>query len=611
MYRLNYTQLNKKQVEDLLAKVSAPISSSGFCTRLAGKSLKIVLDKLPVEGPTLEYEFQTNTELTLRENGTPAVACKYGALTLKDITLFSHMVPGTKRGYTVIVNWKTTVVTAYEMWFLDYEGQPVDTTKTYYGVFDTSKLAPFVNREVQRQYYFGYFEEPGKTPPTQRDKLSMRLENSMIEWREDRGKHRLSTYTSTTYTTLVELDTPDGGDVLTLPSDILQISDSIFLCCFGEVEYSGRLSIEVFDLFSMKKIGVTMGIDEDDAFEHSLYKGCGKYLGRYSVFYDFNDPCDRYSENTTSRLDFSVKGTRATYRPSIMTKFQTMEDLAEAAKKPQIFDKERHMGMTGTMASSNIMDDTDYCVGKTLTFRGDDGLAIEMRFNTIEELEYRIVGEDAWRTETYSASEIDEDLISLGFYRSGSFPPENYIFALDFKNGCSTCISTIMGSKYDLHDPVPSYHFGVFETAGLTPLRIFRHGFTDELLGRAFTQSYSSAMSSIHIYNAPHSYSWTIINSAEPGTPANRAGGAVWSSPCEYIKLREDVYVMSWVEQKWSGHMDTLFRNLRTSRDCGYAYGMTYDGQTIFMDKMGSVSRSAGSIDLSGVYSLRNYNTMS
>ena len=68
---------------------------------------------------------------------------------------------------------------------------------------------------------------------------------------------------------------------------------------------------------------------------------------------------------------------------------------------------------------------------------------------------------------------------------------------------------------------------------------------------------------------------------------------------------------MSWVEQKWSGHMDTLIRNLRTGRDCGFAYGITYDGKTIYMDKMGAVSREAGRIDLKGLYPLRNYNTMS
>ena len=605
MYRLEYNMLNKKQVEDALAKASAPTSASGLCTRLVGKSLKIVLDKTPVEGPTLEYEFSSDTKLTVRENGGDAITCDYGALTIKEITLFSHMIPGTKKGYTVIVNWKTTVVTAFETWFIDYEGEPVDTTKTFIDVFETGKIPVSVNREVQRQYYFGYFEQPGKEPTSERDKLTLSMENKMIEWFEDRNKHRLTTYTTSLYSTMVELDTPDGGDVLTFVSDILKIDDSLFIYCFGEVEYSGRLSVEVIDLFSMKKIGVTMGIDEADEFEHSLYTGKGRYLGRYAAFFDFNDKGDQYSELTRKRIDFSKKGTRATYRPSIMTKIATIDDVFEAAKKPVIFDQER--AKERVMSSSHTLNDTDYCVGKEVTFRGDDGYAVEMRFKAINQLEYRKEGESAWRTEVYSATELDEDLIIIGFYCSGSHLPENMIFAFDFNNGCATCISSVMGSKYDLHDPVPTYHFGIIETEGVVPLRIFRHGFTDELLGRAFTQTYSEKMSSIHIYNAPHSYSWTIINLAEPGSPANNAGGAVWSSPCEYLKIRQDVYAMSWVEQKWSGHMDTIFRNLRTGRDVGFAYGLSYDGTTVYMDKMGAVSRSAGYIDLSGIYTLRGY----
>ena len=84
------------------------------------------------------------------------------------------------------------------------------------------------------------------------------------------------------------------------------------------MEYSGRLSIEVLDLFSISKIGVTMGIDEKDTFEYNLYKGHGMFRRRISTFYDFNDRGNQYSDSTKSRIDFSKKGARATYRPSIM-----------------------------------------------------------------------------------------------------------------------------------------------------------------------------------------------------------------------------------------------------------------------------------------------------
>ena len=54
---------------------------------------------------------------------------------------------------------------------------------------------------------------------------------------------------------MVELDTPDGGGVLTFAADTLQMNESMYIHFFGEIEFSGRLSVDVLDLFSMKKIG--------------------------------------------------------------------------------------------------------------------------------------------------------------------------------------------------------------------------------------------------------------------------------------------------------------------------------------------------------------------
>jgi len=604
MLRIDYTNLSKAQVENILAEGIVPKCTAQCCSRLSGQSLKIILDKHPVEGPELYYEFQSDSVLSLRENGGSPVSCNYAAYTLSGVTLFSHMITGTKRGYTAIVNWETSVVTVYEMWFIDHEGTVVDTSKKFYDYDNIAELGNYVNREVQRQYYFGYFETPGKEAPTTRDRISLKLENRMIKWDEDRGRSGLTTYTSTTYSTFVELGTPDGGDVITFVSDILQINDHMFIYCYGEVEYSGRLGIEVIDLFTNKKIGATLGIDEKDKFDYTLYNGCGKNLGRYATFFDFNDVGDKYSNFITDNLDYSVKGARATYRPSIMAKKITKEELAEAAKNALIFSRTAK----NLMVSDQTLPETDYCVGKTLTFRADDGFAVSYEFTGSEELKYRCGTASEWHTEEYHATMLDDELVVLGHYQSTTEIPSCLVLALDFKNGLATCIEAVLCGKYDVHDVDPIYHFGVIEAEGITPLRIFRHGFTDELLGCAFTQTYSDEMSSIHIYNAPHSYSWTIINHAGAGTPANRAGGPVWSSPCEYIKLRDDVYIMNWVESKWEGLMGFLCRNLKTGRDCGFDFGVSHDGKNIFLDKMGALSRSAGRIDLSGIFPLHSYN---
>ena len=607
MYRINYTNLNKKQVEDILAKRTPPVCTAEACGILSGKTMKIVLDSTPVAGPTLEYNFSSDKKLTLVENGAAAVECDYGALSHKNITLFSHMLPNTKKGYTVIVNWDTAVVTVFEMWFTDNEGKVIDTSKEFYDMGDIAKFGEFVNREVQRQYYFGYFEIAGKEPPATRDKLSLRLENCVIDWKDTRGRRQLTTYTSTTFSTHVELDTPDGGDVLSFVSDLFQMNENTFLFSYGEVEYSGRFGVEVIDLYSMKKIGVSLGIDENDEFEYKLYTGCGDYCGRYSAFFDFNDKGDKYSKFSSGALDFSVKGTRSTYRPSLMAKIITQEQLVESGKKALIFSEEK--AAQKVMQSSHFMKGTDYCVGKKLKFRSDNGFVIEYEFTTDKELKYRIEGDSEWHTEKYRPTLLDDDLVILAHYCSTIERPTCIVLALDFSNGCATCIYSKMGTNYEVRDVDPDYYFGTIDMEGLKPLRIFRHGFTDELLGRAFTWTYSDLMTSIHMYNAPRSYSWTIITSGEPGSPAYRAGGPVWSSPCEYIKLRDDVYIVNWVEHKWEGLMGCAAMNLRIMHDCGFTFGVMHDGENIFLDEMGAASRSAGKVDLSGIYELKNYNT--
>ena len=609
MFRINYNNLNKKEVEDRIKTAKAPVGATSLCTRMVGKSIKIVLDKDPVEGPVLEYEFATDSKLTLKENGEAAITCDYGAYTIKDISLVTHMIPGTKKGYNVIINWKTSVVTVFEMWFVDHEGTIVDTSEKLLDMREVRELGVYLNREVQRQYYFGYIEEQGKTPPEHRDRLTLRMENAVVEWTEDREKRRLTTYATSMFSTVVELDTPDGGDVLTFASDILHINDEMFIHCIGEVEYSGRLSVEVVDMSGVKKIGMTMGINENDEFEHTLYKGFGRYCGRYTSFFDFNDKGDKYPDMVSRMLDFTVKGARATYRPSIMTRKVSAQMLDEASKKPVVFSREEDM--KNIMVSSNNKEDTDYCAGMKMSFDADDGYTVNLNFKTDKELEYRIGDDTEWTMSQYRAAEIDDDLILLGLYQTGSNPPAILVFVMDFKNGCTTCIEAKIGTKYDLHDVEPIYHFGIINMKGFTPMRIFRHGFSTDLVGHAFTQSWSDAQTSIHMYNSPHSYSWTITNDAGgPGTPAYRAGGFVWSSPCDIIKIRDNVYILNWIEQKWEGLMGYVCRNFKTMRDSGFSFGFFHDGSAVYFEKMGSVSRTAGQVDLSGVYPLTNYSVV-
>ena len=88
-----------KKVKAIVAKAGAPKCAGAKCGCLAGKKLKFVLDNDGIQPPELSYEFTSADELIVTENGK-TFTCAYGALSLKNIVLFAHMIPGTLRGYT-------------------------------------------------------------------------------------------------------------------------------------------------------------------------------------------------------------------------------------------------------------------------------------------------------------------------------------------------------------------------------------------------------------------------------------------------------------------------------------------------------------------------------
>lgn len=602
MYRTKVTNLNLEQVKNLVTG-NTPAVAKGESEDLTGKVFDLVLDNEPIKAPKLKYEFTGKDTVLYSEDGAPAVSCKCAVLSIKDVVLFTHGVPDEMKAYVVIANMKTGIVTVYEMWHITYEG--TDHTDSGIQVFECADLDPFINREVQRQVYHGYFVQEGKAAPEKRNEITLRLDNKMILWDDDLGKRELVTYTTCLFTTIVEPDAPDGGDVLTLPSDVFKINDELFIHAHCGIEYTGRQWVEVLDLLTNTKIGVVYGIDELDKAEFLAYKGVGRNIGQLSKFYDFNDKGNVPSPLSLKRMNMAKKGARVTYRTSVLSHKLDAELLKEYSQVKRIFESMTNPdGVQQMMFSTEILDESDICVGKEMTLIFDDGAAWEYKFTGIHDLEYRAVGETEWHKEMYKPFKLDDNLVNLAHYCSDVYPPTCHILYLDFDNGLATGIEASVNGKYDLRDAVPVYHFGYMETEGVVVSRLKRHGFTRELLGRSFTWTYSDNMTSQHIYNAPHSYSWTIINNTGAGTAMNRAGGYVWSSPCEYIKLRDEVYVMLWVEERWEGIMGCVAMNLKLMHDCGFTFGMSAEGESVHLEIMGALARNAGCVDLSGVYDL-------
>lgn len=598
MFRINYSKLGLDEVKAAVLGGGGPVCAGELCDCLIGKEICLQLDNEGIAPPALKYSFQSKDKLTLTENDSAPVECSYGALRLNQFLLFAHMVPETLRGYAVILDTKTGRASATEMWFIDYQGAEIDKSQPLLPA-DISNMDFFVNREVQRQIYLGCFTEADRPAVDARFYHSLRLDNKVLKWDDDLGRKRIFTYISNYFSTMVELETPDGEDVITFPSDYLQYDDSTFYYDFGEVEYSGRFSVEIIDLFGMKKIGVTLGIDEDDHFEFRLYRADGRNLGQLATFFDFSDWGEQLPAALEARLKSGKKGSRLTYRTSLLAREETEEEVNALAGEVKEFER----GESHAATTSAVMEFSTQCLGKKVTFRDDSGFCVELDFVEQEKLRFRTADSD-WAEAKYRAYALDKDLVYLGFHIKDSCPPQAMTFALDFINGCATCIVATIGGGAEPHDVVPEYHFGYMETEGVPVPRTRRHGFTRELVGRSLTWTYSKEMSSQHIYSAPNSYSWTIFIGGKPGEPGYHAGGFAWSSPCTYIKLRDDVYILNWVEEKWSGSFSSAAMNLRIMHDGGFVLGCAHDGSGLMFGMLGAFARDAGRFDLSGIYEL-------
>jgi hypothetical protein len=75
----------------------------------------------------------------------------------------------------------------------------------------------------------------------------------------------------------------------------------------------------------------------------------------------------------------------------------------------------------------------------------------------------------------------------------------------------------------------------------------------------------------------------------------------MWSSPCKYAKIRDGVYMMSWIENRSAGNLNSFLFNTKTMHDVGVAFGINHNQEFEF-NTFGAESRAAGSIDLGGIW---------
>ncbi len=575
MHRIAYTKLSEQHIADKLSAVavSGPTSASPLSDVFIGKSIRIVTDK----GPALSYTFsRNNRRLSVAENDGSVAEAGYGALTLGSVAFFSHMIPGTQRGYAVLIDQETNLATVFELWFSGFED----------------------NREVQREIYYGYVEQPGQEAPKARDVTTNRAEGKGFYWKQDNGAETLEFYPSAAYSNFVELSRLGGELGFCAPSDYIKINEDFYIYTRTECEFSGTFTAYVMDLNRIEQVGLRLGFDASDALEYYLFRGKGEWLGQLAQFEKFGDesgsPVPAAAPGQTP-----AKGARRVYRPlRTMAKMTPAQVDAVCAKHTSAFaPRAISPGANAPVASmaGNLGPSTNWLAGKSFTLRYDHAPAMEYRFDDTENLNWRKEGRD-WTKARYQAFESSPGVILFGHLLEGEPNHDGHCVVADFHQGLATCFNGYLNTPYFANEAGVKIHFGVIEMEGLTPPKYRRHELTDEMVGRAVSQNYAPGLTSMHLYTTPHSLSWIIFTNSD-------AGGLEWSGPAAYVKIRDGLYFMYWLEEACNGTLGTILVNLHTMRDVGIGYNCGDNG--LNMNALGAHERLAGQFDVKRFYQVK------
>jgi MoaF N-terminal domain len=579
MHRIAYSDLTEAQVTQALRPTSnGPSCKSALTGALAGKRIKIVTDE---GGPSLDYNFRSARELELAENGGKAVKSGYGALESRNLVLVSHMVPGTQRGYQLVVDQSTGLATVFEVYFSGYAAE--ETAAAAQAKREPQFKSGHRNREAQRKVWFGHVEGTpavagGGAAP--RHGYTNRLEGKGVYWKQDNDIEILEFYLTVLYSNFIELTRFGGELTVCAPSDYIMVNDHQFIYSRIECEFSGTFTLQVVDLFDVTQRGVRLGLTDKDELEYYMYTGKGEITGQIATF-------EVFGNNGEART-----GPRRVYRP-----IETFETLTDDQVKDQCLNHAVAFGDGKGSGAAGMggykTEPVTHFAGKKLSVRMDNGPAIDYDFVDGKQLKWRYRGDDHWREAWYEMYEPDDQLYFFAHLLDAEFPRSCAMVAFDMKNGLATLVKGTTGTPFRNNETHPTYYFGVFQTDGSpTSPTYLRHGWTDEMVGRCVTWNYqrgNPGLTSMHFYATPNTYSWIIFQ-------PDGSGGLQWSSPGWYSKVRDGVYIMAWVEEACNGTLGVILFNQRLMHDAGFGFHVGRNGLSLSV--VGARARHAGKFDI-------------
>lgn len=231
---------------------------------------------------------------------------------------------------------------------------------------------------------------------------------------------------------------------------------------------------------------------------------------------------------------------------------------------------------SGGFAKADFKPDyTDVLAGKKLEIAFADGLHYTFDFKDAHQLFWSC---DAAANQNESSEAYYEALLVPGAphivfvqqYVQGSVPPTAHSLVIDTETGLVTLCRATIGVPAAAREVSRTWHFGLIEGYADPG---YRHAHTTELVGKAVFWTYyeKEQVRVKHIYSAPLYYSYTML---DPAT------GNCWmaSNPADYVKITDDVFIFSFVEERQGGTQGFFVINTKELHDVGSFFGLQPHG---------------------------------
>lgn len=243
----------------------------------------------------------------------------------------------------------------------------------------------------------------------------------------------------------------------------------------------------------------------------------------------------------------------------------TMEDIQKIADHTPV---ERYS--TGSLRNGEYTPElSDVLSGKEIKIVLDNGSQYQYRFEDREHLLWK-ESKGEFKRESCQIMQAPsvEAVFLVQHYCAGSVPPTAHTLVLDFDTGLVTLCIAHLGVPEAPREVSRKFQFGIMDGFKTEE----RHHFTTDLVGKSICWTYHEKdnIKIRHIYTAPLYYTYYMTD----------AEGRCWvaSNPADYVKVRDELYIFSFVEERQAGTQGFFLINLNTLHDVGSFFGLQATG---------------------------------